>query len=150
MEVLVPLNFDLESIDKCLVDYYCKFVELDDIEKRIGTTFVILQEKYFIFYVGKYHNIVCDYNCRNFVMKRLYPRQGDYDKLMNTNFDGKLNLVDNIFYNIEMPYLLFTKENIQQNGAEDNTIIKYYEEINIERFAQITKENRCNKNFFVV
>src|ERR1700722_12112832 len=115
MEVLVPSDFDLESIDKCLVDKYCNFVELDDIEKRIGTIFVILQEKYFIFYTAKYHNIICDYNCRNFIMSRLYPKQGDpyYDNLISSNFDGKLKLIDNIFYNNEMPYLFFTKENIR-------------------------------------
>jgi hypothetical protein len=153
MEVLVPPGFDLKSIDKCLADQYCNFVELDDIEKRIGTIFVILQEKYFIFYTAKHHNIICDYNCRNFVMRHLYPKRGGdpyYDNLINSHFNGKLKLINNIFYNTELPYMFFTKENIMMNGAEDNTIVEYYQELNIEKFAQIVKKKQCYDKFFIV
>src|ERR1700730_1137086 len=152
MEILVPLDFDLESIDKCLVDEYCTFAKLDDIEKRIGTIFMILQEKKFIFYTAKHHNIVCDYNCRNFVMRHLYPNCGDpyYDNLIKSNFGGKLKLINNVLYNTEMPYLFFTKENIMVNEAEDNTIVEYYKEVDIERFVQITKKKQCHDKFFVV
>lgn len=151
MEVLVPQYINLESIDKCLIDNYCTFVKFDNIEKRIGTRFVILQEKNFVFYTAKYHNIVCDYNCRNVVMTHLYPESDPYyDDLINSHFNGKLTLMNNIFYNTELPYMFFTKENIRMNSTEDNTIVEYYQELDINKFAEIVKTKQYYDKFFIV
>ena len=113
---------------------------------------MILQEKNFIIYTAKHHGIVCDYNCRNFVMSHLFPRRGNdlyYERLINNHF-RELKLIDNVLYNTEMPYLLFTNERIPKNGTEYNTIIEHYAEINIENFAEIAKSKQCHDKFFVI
>jgi hypothetical protein len=153
MDVLIPKGFDIKSIDKCMIDELCNFILLDDnsIKERLGTIFVILKEEYFIIYTAKHNNIICDYNCRNFIMSYLYPRRGNdlyYENLVNNNFG--LKLIDGIINNIQLPYLIFTNKGLHDNATEENTIIENYNEIDMKKFAKITKNKKCNKTFFII
>lgn len=153
MDVLISPGFDRESIDKCMIDELCNFIPLDNIEQRLGTIFVILYEKHFAVYTAKHHNVLFGYNCRNFVMKYLYPRRGNdlyYERVINSSFDHKLKLIDNIFYNNQLPYLIFTNEGLHNNATEENTIIENYTEIDTQKFANIVKSKSCYDKFFVV
>lgn len=145
MDVLVPKDFDLDSIEKCIVDYMCNFVTYEDedaINSRIDTYFVVLHEAYFVVHVGKTRSKF-NYDCRNRVMREAYSNQG------HVHFFQR-NTVDDTFHNIEPPYLLFTNENLTWDLAEDNTIIANYTEVDIRKFAEIAKSKACNDKFFVV
>jgi hypothetical protein len=145
MYVLVPKGFDLNSIEKCIVDYMCNFVTYQDedaINSRIDTYFVVLHETYFTVHVGNQQSKF-DYDCRNRVMRDAYLNQGHVQPL-------RLNTIDDAFHNIEPPYLLFANENMRWDSVEDNTIMANYNKVDILKFAEIAKSKACNDKFFVV
>ncbi|KAI9286247.1 hypothetical protein BC943DRAFT_379503 [Umbelopsis sp. AD052] len=153
MDVLFPRGFDLTSIEKCMMDYDCNFIAYEDdeaINSRIGTNFIVLQETCFIAHVSnsppRHGNKLfkCDYNCRNSVMKSLYPNNGDY-------FYGFfLRTIDDVIHNTSPPYLLFTNECIKGYSSDYNTIITSYTRVDIPKFVDIAKSKPCNDKFFVV
>lgn len=150
MDVLVPKDFDIASIEKCMMDYDCNFVSYEDedaIHSRLGSNFIVLQEKYFIAHAAGLQ-VKCDYDCRNRIMRKLYPSQGDEESLMNNNFS--LEKIDGVIQNCEPPYLLFTNECIRGYDTEDNTIIANYTNVDILKFAETTKSKECNNMFYVV
>ncbi|KAI9286243.1 hypothetical protein BC943DRAFT_336527 [Umbelopsis sp. AD052] len=153
MDVLYPIEFDLNSIEKCLMDYDCNFIACEDdeaINSRIGTNFVVLQETCFIAHVSNSPPnagnklFKCDYNCRNLVMKSLYPNKWEH-------FYGFfLETIDGVIHNTSPPYLLFTNECIKGYSSDYNTIITSYTKVDIPKFVDITKSKPCNDKFFVV
>jgi hypothetical protein len=151
MDVLVPKDFDIASIEKCMMDYDCNFVSYEDedaIDSRLGSDFIVLQEKYFIAHVAG-RQVKCDYDCRNFIMRRLYPGQGS-DKVLIYNDNFFVEKIDGVVHNRQPPYLLFTNECIRGFNAEDNTIIANYTNVDIPKFAETTKSKECNHMFYVV
>ncbi|CAO3696540.1 unnamed protein product [Umbelopsis ramanniana] len=151
MDVLMPKGFDLTSIEKCMVDYDCNFISFKDdeaISSRIGTNFIILQDTYFIAHIGDTdagnEQYKCDYDCRNCVMRDMYPRKGD------TFFGFFLEPIDGLSHNFTPPYLLFTNECIRGYESDHNTIIANYTKVDIPQFAEITKSKSCNHKFFIV
>ncbi|KAI8578855.1 hypothetical protein K450DRAFT_281340 [Umbelopsis ramanniana AG] len=154
MDVLYPKDFDLTSIEKCMMDYDCHFIAYEDdeaINSRLGTNFVILQETCFIVHVGGAttgsgnEEFKCDYDCRNRVMKDLHPKKGEKFRGISATRG-----TDGIYYNNAAPYLLFTNECIRGYAGTDNTIIANYTRVDIPNFAEIAKSKRCNEKFFDV
>ncbi|CAM0141848.1 hypothetical protein VKS41_004452 [Umbelopsis sp. WA50703] len=152
LDVLVPKDFDIDSIEKCLIDYECNFIRYDNemaINSRLGTVFVVLQETHFIVHAAN-KQVNCNYDCRNRIMKTLFLRNGnnyDIDKISN---DHLIKDVEGVIHNTEQPYLLFTNEKLQFNLSEDNTIIANYINVDIPQFAEITISKLCNNKYFVV
>jgi hypothetical protein len=153
MDVLIPEGFDLTSIEKCMMDYDCNFISYEDdeaINSRIGTNFLILQETCFIAHVSngpsgaRIKQFRCDYDCRNCVMKDLYPNREE------TFIDCFQKKIDGVIYNTASPYLLFTNECIRGYSSTNNTIIAHYTRVDIPKFAEITKSKPCNDKFFDV
>ncbi|KAI8578854.1 hypothetical protein K450DRAFT_244842 [Umbelopsis ramanniana AG] len=154
MDVLYPKGFNLSSIEKCMIDYDCHFIAYEDdeaINSRLGTDFVILQETCFIAHVSRastgYANeeeFKCDYDCRNRVMKDLYPNKWE------RSFQFDLETVDGVIHNTSPPYLLFTNECIRGYSSDHNTIIANYTRVDIPKFAEMIKSKPCNDKFFVV
>ncbi|KAI9286242.1 hypothetical protein BC943DRAFT_351584 [Umbelopsis sp. AD052] len=153
MDVLFPKGFDLTSIEKCLMDYDCNFIEYEDdeaINSRMGTNFVILQEACFIAHVSSAttgsdnEEFKCDYDCRNRVMRDLHPKKGEKFRGISATKG-----TDGIYHNNAAPYLLFTNECIRGYfKGIDNTIIANYTSVDIPKFAEIAKSKRCNEKFF--
>lgn len=151
MDVLMPKYFDLTSIEKCMMDYDCNFISFDDdeaIDSRIGTNFIILQDTHFIAHIDDTaagnQQYKCDYDCRNRVMRDMYPRkEGTFLGLFPEPIDGLIR-------NLTPPYLLFTNECIRGYDSDHNTIIASYTKVDIPQFAEITKSKSCNHKFFVV
>ncbi|KAG2179425.1 hypothetical protein INT44_006271 [Umbelopsis vinacea] len=153
MNVLYPEDFDLTSIEKCLMDFDCNFIPYEDdkeINSRIGTNFIVLQETCFIAHVSNSPPnagnklFKCNYNCRNLVMKSLYSNQWEHF------YDLFLETIDGVIHNTSPPYLLFTKEFIKSYSSDYNTIITNYTIVDIPKFVDIAKSKPCNDRFFVV
>lgn len=142
----MPKGFNLNSIEKCIVDYMCNFVTYEDedaINSRIDTNFVVLHNTYFTLHFGNKQSKF-DYDCRNRVMRDAYLNQGHIQLYLQCNtFDGA-------FHNNKPLYLLFANENITWDPVEDNTIMANYTEVDIPKFAKIVKSKACNDKFFVV
>ncbi|CAM0135959.1 unnamed protein product [Umbelopsis sp. WA50703] len=144
---------DIQSIQKCPIDYDCQFIPLDEnaLSERSRSGFVIFQEKYFVVHLGGYE-IKCDYNCRNRVMTflrrtlHLYPQ--DIEKLVNNNFG--LDLIDGVVHNNELPHIIFSNEKSSPFDHSTNTIMEKYTSVDIQQFAEITRTKPCKQGYFVI
>ncbi|KAI9296129.1 hypothetical protein K502DRAFT_364381 [Neoconidiobolus thromboides FSU 785] len=157
--VVIYSEVDIDNIDKCMVDKNCEFIKVPDIDaeikKRKEDFFAVLREDYFSMYVFN-KEIKCDYNCRNLVMRNSDRLNYFYNEFTNKNGIsypfGNLYIADNIVINGELPYILFMRENdfISRNGTEDNTVVEYYDDMDILKFADIAKSKNVQGHFFVV
>ncbi|KAI8582055.1 hypothetical protein K450DRAFT_285315 [Umbelopsis ramanniana AG] len=146
MDVLFPKGFVIGSIEKCMMDYDCKFIEYDDeeaINSRLGSSFIVLEQTHFI---AHYPNkqVKCDYNCRNRIMKDLLSD----DPWVSESY--LVEKIDDVIRSKSPPYLLFTNECLRDSSAEDGSIIANYITVDIPRFAEITRSKQCNDKFFMV
>ncbi|KAJ2961630.1 hypothetical protein NQZ79_g3164 [Umbelopsis isabellina] len=151
LDVLVPQVFDLDAIEKCMMDHDSNFIRYEDeetINSRKNSSFLVLQEAYFIVHAAS-RQVNCDYGCRNLVMQRLYQDIDQHINVIN-NFSLRIQQSDGLFHNKDLPYLLFTNEYIRDYNTEDNSIIASYDKVDFSRFAEITKSKPCNHVFFVV
>ncbi|CAO3693199.1 unnamed protein product [Umbelopsis ramanniana] len=148
MDILVPKGFAIDSIEKCMMDYDCNFIEYDDeeaISSRLGSTFIVLKESYFMAHYQD-QQVKCDYNCRNRIMKELIAGNGRVGE------SDHLEKVNDVLRGKKPPYLLFTNECIRDSRAEDDSIIADYttEDIysDIDRLLEIVKSKQCYQKFF--
>ncbi|CAO3696537.1 unnamed protein product [Umbelopsis ramanniana] len=155
--VLYPNDFDIKSIQKCPIDFECKFAPLDDKENigELGPTspYVILQKDYFIANIAG-REIKCDYNCRNRVMSALSAYRFDPDLVddidtIDNNFG--LELINSIVHNNELPLMIFSNESLPGFPKYyTNSIMEKYTSVDIQKFAEITKLKPCNHDAFLV
>jgi len=150
MDILIPKGFAIDSIEKCMMDYDCNFIEYDDeeaISSRLGSSFIVLKETYFI---AHYHHqqVKCDYNCRNRIMKELIAGHGRVGE------SHHLEKVNDVIRGKKSPYMLFTNECIRDSRTEDDSIIANYTTVDIysdiPRLAEIVKSKQCYQKFFTV
>jgi hypothetical protein len=160
LRILVPKDFDVNSIQKCPIDFYCNFIPLDDdaANEEAKLPFVVLQRKYFIAHLAG-REVKCDYNCRNRVLSYLYKVIVEYryyivpqgQKMIDNNFG--IDLIHGTLYNNEPPHMVFTREGLRFSDKVDddtNCIMENYTTLDLQNFAEITKSKPCNHNFFVV
>ncbi|KAG2185081.1 hypothetical protein INT43_000994 [Umbelopsis isabellina] len=151
LDVLVPQGFDLNAIEKYMMDYYSNFIRYEDeeaINSRKGSSFIVLQQTHFIAHAAN-RQVNCDYDCRNVVMRQLYEEDHQCGNIIN-NFFLQIQQGDGLLHNRELPYLLFTNECVRDCNTQDNSIIACYDKVEFSSFADITKSKPCNHNFFVV
>ncbi|CAO3693205.1 unnamed protein product [Umbelopsis ramanniana] len=151
MDILVPKGFAIDSIEKCMMDYDCNFIEYDDeeaISSRLGSSFIVLKESYFIAHYPHQQvnqKVKCDYNCRSRIMMTLLSEYA----WLQENYC--LEKADNVLRNKNPPYLLFTNECIRGFfQVDEDSIIANYTTVNILSFVEITKSKQCNHSFFMV
>jgi hypothetical protein len=159
--VLYPNEFDIKSIQKCPIDFECKFAPLDDKENidELGPTspYVIFQKDYFIANIAG-REIKCDYNCRNRVMSFMfvYPLTSDLvDDIDAIDNNFGLDLINGIVHNNELPHMMFSNESLPAltkwyNKCYTNSIMEKYTSVDIQKFAEITKSKLCNHDAFLV
>ena len=160
LSVLFPKDFDINSIQKCPIDSYCKFIPLDDdaLNEEAKLPFVVLQENYFIAHLGD-REVKCDYNCRNRILSYLYKFFTHYwhydhshgNKKIDNNFG--IDLIDGTLQNNELPHLVFATEGLRISDDVDddsNCILETYTTLDLQNFAEITRSKTCNQNFFVI
>ena len=154
--ILRPNGFDLDSIDKCFADVTAQFIFVEDldseIKKREGQHFFVLHKEYFTVYTRHYREgIKCGYQSRNMVMAHnhsfwhqynlMHPDR--YERLKKDGLQLQVIKVDDLFIWKELPLMYFVSKKdigkINGNGTEDNTIVEYFDELNIEEFAATLK-----------
>jgi len=148
MDIVVGADVNIDSIDKCLMDYYATITEHATKHK-----YIILETDYFTFTVGDVVcNIKCDYECRNYIMSELFMPKPDsyYERMINTSFNNDLALKNGIFYNTRRPYMLFSNEPFKTYLTERNTITETYAEVDIQHMTNIVRQKRCHQTFFIV
>jgi hypothetical protein len=134
---------DISLIDECPMDHCVKYVERSDEYK-----YIVLEKDYFTFNVGNIKNIKCDYGCRNYIMYELnkYHNEIFYKNMIECEFDGDLELINGVFYNTKLPYMVFTNEKVD----DINVIIHKYDNINMDLMVEIVQQKRCHQEFFIV
>ncbi|KAI8576310.1 hypothetical protein K450DRAFT_283609 [Umbelopsis ramanniana AG] len=160
LRILVPKDFDINSIQKCPIDSCCNFIPLDDdaLKEEPDLPFVVLQQEYFIAHLTG-RQFKCDYNCRNIVLSKLYGyrtaflpyRAESAAKMIDNNFG--LEIIHDTLHNNEIPRLIFAQEGLQfsnvvENGT--NCIMENYTSLDLQNLAEITKSKHCNHDFFIV
>jgi hypothetical protein len=150
MDILIRNGFAIDSIEKCMMDYDCNFIEYDDeeaISSRLGSSFIVLKETYFVAHYN-HQQVKCDYNCRNRIMKQLIAGNGEVGE------SHHLEKVNDVIRGKKPPYMLFTNECIRDSRAEDDSIIAEYttvdNDIDIKSLIEIVKSKQCYQKFFVV
>lgn len=141
MEIII--ESDVSFIQKCVMDRYYTTVEQPTQDK-----YLVLKKDYFTFNVGSTQNIKCDYECRNYIMYELKKPllEAYYKDMIDCKFEGDLELKDNIFYNKKRPYMIFTNEYID----DVNSIMEFYDQINIDQMIHIIHHKKCNQDFFII
>ncbi|ORX68801.1 hypothetical protein DL89DRAFT_268579, partial [Linderina pennispora] len=153
--VFVPAHVNRDSIPACFVDTNTTFIDVETeqqaIEQRSAS-----EDPFFVFETGYFtiHNVPdgpmkCDYISRNYIMQAFF--YGGF----SAHHWRALSERNGLKFNSEPPVLYFVHEDnigdIHGNATEDNTIVHYYKEKNLEQFAEITKttEGCCNHCFIV-
>lgn len=155
--VLYPNDMDIKSIQKCPVDFECKFALLEDKENinELGPTtpYVVFQKDYFIAHIAG-REIKCDYDCRNRVMSVLCAYQTGPDWVDDKDsFDKNfgLHLINGIVHNNELPHMIFSNEALPPLAKDyTNSIMEKYTSVDIQKFVQVTKSKLCNHDAFLV
>jgi hypothetical protein len=151
--VLVSRDLDIRSLQKCLVDFNCRYIPLDDNPPRVGFPVKVFTfyKHYFVARVGD-RELKCNYNCRNRVMSFPlgYPSLSREEKQELENRNYGLDLIDGMLHNTQLPHLIFTNGRAWRSPYDTNTIMENYKTLDIQKFAEITKSKPCNQNFFLV
>ncbi|KAJ2961631.1 hypothetical protein NQZ79_g3165 [Umbelopsis isabellina] len=153
VQVLVPKILDIQTIQKCPIDYDCELTALDNkaVSERSGHTFVVYQEKFFIVHLNG-QEVKCDYNCRNRVMTfiRRYSRfeQQKLEDLFDKKFE--LDFTDGVVRNNHPPLMIFSNEKPLYFKNSFNTVIGNYSSINIQQLTEITKRKPCRQDYFLI
>ncbi|KAJ1951623.1 hypothetical protein FBU59_000028 [Linderina macrospora] len=155
LTVFVPAHVNRDNILTCFVDNHTTFIEVETEQQAIEQQgdskepFIVFEADYFTLHNIPEGPVKCDYTSRNYI-SRLNP--WNYDSQLKWRC---LSERDGLKFNPKPPIVYFIHENcigkIDKDWADENTIVQYYTERNLEQFAEFTiaLEGYCNHCFII-
>ncbi|ORX71246.1 hypothetical protein DL89DRAFT_266267 [Linderina pennispora] len=151
----LPAHVDRSAIRPCIVDMRVPFIDINSEKQAVQqqrahkSPFIVLEKDYFTVYNANGGPLKCDYISRNYItmMMRYYPKRPG----MWCCFQVRNGLT----FNPEPPAIYFIHEKssdiLIEDPSECNTVLIYYNEKDIARFAATTRAaDGCCNHFFVV